>query len=529
MVIMSINVIRNNLLIFLFLLFALVAQCIGADYGDKNLLLACARRLVEGKKLYQDVVELQPPLILLLYEIPVRLMQVIPLRDSDCLILFFLPVLLVSVMLSRRVTQHSEILAPLSREVSILMLFIVILFQNPSYFLDREHLMLVFTLPYLCMFLPSVQQNTISKPLQIAVGIMAAIGFCIKPHFILIFSGIGSVTCLRTCSFACIGKLANLTIYLLVSLYIGLICIFTPLYFTQVIPMAMATYSAYNVKEQALLYLPFCLLNLGIILADFRVRTTSPFRRDIYYLLSLLPFFALYIAMNNGWAYTWNLLISYILLINGWLLWEFRWLTQQHPSVKQFRFGLRASTINFSMNMVIINSIFAMVIFGADTKKEALSRLVSSITIASGESFKSYGALSLETNAWARMERKQHKYYETRFSNLWMLAKFAVSDEAFAVRHHWILAYVAEGLAEDMRINRPDIILVDNHSDYSIVPKPIDFLHYLLWSTAFATQWKQYYYVGDVDALSDIELKLEGQNLAPGHFHHYAVYKRNKE
>src|SRR5262249_54775154 len=64
--------------------------------GDKSWLLMVARMMLEGKRLYVDVVEVNPPLILWLYAIPAWLALHLPSwRDFEFLTLigFFVAVL----------------------------------------------------------------------------------------------------------------------------------------------------------------------------------------------------------------------------------------------------------------------------------------------------------------------------------------------------------------------------------------------------------------------------------------------------
>ena len=55
---------------------------------DKNWLLVGTRMMLEGKKLYVDIIEVNPPLILWLYSMPVWLSMHLPLPDFEILALF---------------------------------------------------------------------------------------------------------------------------------------------------------------------------------------------------------------------------------------------------------------------------------------------------------------------------------------------------------------------------------------------------------------------------------------------------------
>ena len=489
-----------------------------------------------AKKLYQDIFELQPPLILWLYTGPLLLSELTGIKDCVALVLCGLPVIALSIAASYTLLCYHPVFADNKRKRSIFAVFLgflFIFFQNPLYFLDREHLFLILCFPYMLRFTPSLAAQKIPSVYGSITGIMAGVGFCIKPHFIVIFLGIQLACMLHQYSFSILFSKENRIIYLTVLLYCIAIWLLTPEYIVIVMPMLQATYSAYTKKYNFLLYLPFSCVCLGIILADFRLTYTSPYRKDIFYWLGLLPFFILYACINNGWGYTWNMLHSMILILNIYVLWEFLSLREKYKtdnlSLKKLTFGVRANQANLVINFVFVACVLFLAahitVFDYSRNPSAVAFMEDVKKLNSGKSLESFGFMSLDFDIWSRIERHTKAKWETRFSNFWMLRKFDVSDAEFALKNKWILDYIGNAFAEDLNKNQPELIFVDHNVSEIIIVKPIDFIKYLSLTPAFITEWKNYNYIGEIDTIDQREKSEQNKDFHAG----YAVYKRQLE
>ena len=525
------------LLCFAFLLVgtALYVQLLCGDYGDKSLLLDCALRYLHGKKLYRDIFELQPPLILLLYALPVKLSGWFGVQDTVVLVLCGVLLIAVSLLLCFHLMRFSPLYAKRRNGTIAWIAILLIALQNPAYFLDREHLFFVLCLPYILRFMPSLAMLPLPVFLRYGIGLMAGIGFCIKPHFAVLFAGIQIIFMISQRSYALLFSKENRMIYGVTVVYGISIWQLTPDYLFTLLPMAMAAYSGHHKPYAWLTYLPFSLLCLGIIFADFRLKYKSPYRSDIVYLLGLLPFVLLYVVANNGWGYTWNLLHNFILLVNLFVWYEFRWLKASYQAqglpVKPFIFGMRAN-----IACMVINTVFASAIllfafsnnsFNYTNNANAREFIADIQKFNHNAPIHSFGTMSLEFDTWSRLERYQKIRWETRFSNLWMLRKFDDSDTAFAQRNRWILEYVSKSYAEDLHNNMPEFVFVDKSNSTAKGDKIINFIAYLSVSENFIREWQHYQYIADLKTIEEQKKKQGGDKIAP--VFTYALYKRIKE
>jgi hypothetical protein len=147
--------------------------------------LDVAKRWLEGEKLYIDIIDINTPLVFILHAIPELLARTSldgPLWMSICTIFGVLASAFYSVRALRFVPSAQQ---PLIRAfLPVTILFLLAVFPNDM-FGQREHLMLIFGLPYLMLAAGRAEGAPSPRRLRIGVGIAAGIAFSLKPHFLL--------------------------------------------------------------------------------------------------------------------------------------------------------------------------------------------------------------------------------------------------------------------------------------------------------------------------------------------------------
>ena len=488
------------------LAFSIYAQFIGSSWGDKVLTIFNAKMLFEGRELYKDIFTVQPPLIDYIYLLPVYLAAHLPIIPADkCLVLLTIFSILLSIYTSLQIIKFNPEFNNKKKQIEfcLLLAFVLIFFNQQFHFADREHLFFCLALPYFMRWLPSVSQSNIPIKIRVIIGVMAAIGFCIKPYFFIMFIFIQLSYFLLQRNLRILLSVENFIIYLFTSLYIASIWIFTPEYINIVLPMALETYSAASNKIMGIIFAAIDVLILAITLSEFRLRYNSPYRRDIFYLLSICPAFLLYALVNNGWGYTWNLLTLNIFILTGFVLWEFQYLNKTTPK-KQFLFGIRTCLFNFSVYTAFMAMFLSTGTFWVSCKytlqcpegKEFLQNLTK---LNDNKPVKSFGAISTEFVLWEELNQSEGMKWETRFNQLWMIPKFLISDAKFAEQHKWILEYVANAFAEDIEKRKPEIIFVDEEGHFYEIHKEIDFIAYFSIFPNFKKALDNYKYIAKIN------------------------------
>lgn len=487
---------------------ALYVDFAAGQVGDRDWLLLVTREWLGGKKLYVDLFEIDPPMIMVLYSVPVWLAAHFgPLKDYQLLVVLGAVLAAFSSYICSLLLRSHPAFAehPRARMAHFWLLLLVwIAATNPAIIFDREHLFLVLVFPYLLRCMPVLDGAELSLKLRVVTALLAGVGFCIKPHCALLFIFVQGARLLHRRSLGFLFCLENLIIYVVAALYLGAIALFLPEYFNTMMPMAMATYVASGKQVNGLLYLVLALVLLGVAFADYRWRATSPYRRDIFYLLAIIPGFVAYALANNGWGYTYALLISFILVITGWAALEYRWFLAQNPADRSARFGSSACMLSL-IAVIGFNTAFGLYTVNTGCAKNLQCSGWGRQLIAHMQGHHNFGAISSEFDIWTHLSDTTGASFDTRFSHFWMLPKFFLAGPDFAKRYEWIPRYVAGAYAQDLDARKPELVFVDNTDVLYLTPMHVDLVAYLSAYPGFRAAWAHYHHTDSVFSCSHPE------------------------
>ena len=488
------------------LLLSAFVQIILPAEADKGWLLYVARMVLQGRRLYADIIEVNPPLIIWFYEIPVWLSMHTSLKDFEWLGLIGVVLSLLSsgvCFLLMRLHPAFEGNRKEQFKFGLLILLIILFYNTQIYFFDRDHIFLVFAMPYLLGLMPGFDGRRIPLALRIVIGMMGIIGFCIKPHTIIVFIIVQLFTMLRLRSYASLWRLETLIIGAGAIVYGLCIQHFAPEYFATILPMAIATYSQFGNPSASYAYLPGAAVFGGLVFADFRIWHVTPYRRDVYYMLMLCFAFLGYALAQNGWGYTYNPLYCILLLATGWMMWEYLWLKKDHdardlPS-KRFGFGMRGCFLVFATQGMYMVAYLAVMVSSASTMRapcegEECWKSGPYTEYILKHNVHSFGTISLDFSNWVLMQRITKTRWDTRFNHLWMLPRLVKDAKEGKTDHRDILDYIGKAYAEDFNTRKPEIVLVDNSPGFIGKSPPLDYPKFLSAVPEFKAAWTHYRY-----------------------------------
>ena len=272
--------------------------------SDSAWLLYLARRVLEGDRLYVELVEINPPLVVWL-QLPVvflaRWLGVDPTVVFRVAVFMLIGVcLFLSAQLLRTVTPRTS-----ERRWILLAIVLVLLGWTRAHFGQREHIALAAILPYLLASAAAAQGHVLGPPLGVTVAAIAAIGFAMKPHFVLVWmAALAYVTWRRRDTTWTMG-LENRVVLGILSLYAVMVLVAAPEYLNLVGRLA-STYDAFARKSVATLMLhsveTLCgigaLLAYGLLRACLRSRETG----DVF-ALATGAFLLVALAQRKGFSY----------------------------------------------------------------------------------------------------------------------------------------------------------------------------------------------------------------------------------
>lgn len=167
---------------------AAAAQLAGPPKADLAYLLYAAGSVLDGARLYVDVVEINPPLIVLLNMPAVLLARATGLSDilvyrALVIVALLGTVALVDWCLRRSLGPDA---APLRRGLVLVLAFALFLAAGDD-FGQREHLLVALTAPYLVLAAGRANGTTVPAGAAWAAGIVGGLGLALKPQFLLLW------------------------------------------------------------------------------------------------------------------------------------------------------------------------------------------------------------------------------------------------------------------------------------------------------------------------------------------------------
>lgn len=151
---------------------------------DVAALLAFTERWLAGETLYTQLIDVNPPLIFLLNAIPAAIARVTPLDGVAALQLSLVLLMLLCWRLTARLRADRAEGAVEAAAVSALVpLAAVIAGYDVG---QREWIMGLVAIPYAALAARRIEGPRVRLPLALAVAVLAAIGFALKPHFLVV-------------------------------------------------------------------------------------------------------------------------------------------------------------------------------------------------------------------------------------------------------------------------------------------------------------------------------------------------------
>jgi hypothetical protein len=264
------------LLIAAIIVLTVVADLARTARADMAFLLYAAGRLLDGAELYRDVVEINPPLVIWLNVPVVALARATGISE---LRLYPLAVagLMVGLLLysARLVTRYALAREPALRSCFLLLLAVALFPLAREDYGQREHLVLGLILPYVLLSVARRREVPLPPGEAIAIGLLAAVGVALKPHFLLVWIALEAVRRWRHTAPGTIPPETG-TVAVGLAAYVAIVYLATPAYFN-VVALLGPMYARY-------LHAPFLellVLAPGAALVLFAALTLVALRRRL--------------------------------------------------------------------------------------------------------------------------------------------------------------------------------------------------------------------------------------------------------
>ena len=271
---------------------------------DIAFMLYAAERVVGGARLYVDVVEINPPLIIALNLPAVLLSRALGI--SDILAYRALTIATLAGALAFANWSLRWILGPgvdtLRRGLVLVLAFALFLAVGND-FGQREHLLVALALPYVLLAVGRVGGRAAPVGPAVAAGVLAGVGLAIKPHFLLVWVAVEGYACWRLRAKRPSYEAAGVAAFLVV--YLAGVALLTPQYFGVVRLLGPAYFGfGHDPFLHVLVTAPSAPVCYLAVLACAALRREAR-HRDLWtvLLVALVASFVAGAAQQKGWSY----------------------------------------------------------------------------------------------------------------------------------------------------------------------------------------------------------------------------------
>ena len=281
---------------------------------DVVVLLHEAGRLMDGARLYVDLMEVNPPLIVYL-NLPVAAMaRVLGISPPSLLPIFVFALAIGSLGLCHRLRSC---LPTGLGQVALLIASTTLLVFVGGMFGQREHLMLILILPYAFSAAILADGGPVPRGLGTVTGLMAGVGFAIKPHFVPAFLAVELYLGARR-GFKVWGRAQAVAAWGCLFTYAAAVLALTPEY----LPYAWSLRDVYrrytpNGKDAREQFFGIVwLLALSVVLSTVLVRRRSKGWSDVLCLLAVLLLGSVF-AQGKWFLYHWYPVFALSMVLLG--------------------------------------------------------------------------------------------------------------------------------------------------------------------------------------------------------------------
>jgi hypothetical protein len=502
----------------LFLFLGVVSYFRSYATPDTGFLLDEAGRMLTGRPLYADLVDMNPPLTALLNVVVVVVARHLSLPEIVVFKVAFtsavLGLLCLAAWLVRRLLPDE---VATRRLVLILLAFAVFSLAGQD-FGQREHLVLALILPYLLAAAIRVQGRLLSVGPAVLTGILAASAFAIKPHFVLLWPAVEIYV--RLSKRVLRSKLLPETVAIgvVLALYTVGTLLWAPDYF-RIIGLFAAPYSRF-------LYVPFWQLLFrgpGALLIVFsllafaalgrRARPPQPVRVFAVGALACLVAGA---AQQKGFSYHFYPALALATVVLGLVSWNHAGATRHWVSSV---YRITAVSL-FTTVMIVVcvrDAVFAVQPI-ADPEQEQMERMLPLVRAraAGGPVY----VMSYNISSAYPLLNYAGAHSASRFAQLWILAS-AYMDQlrgSRPLRYHTpgemspSERFLNRAVLEDLRDRRPRLLVVLKHARDLPVNgfRRLNYIAYFSRDPRIASELGRYQLVADLGEFEVFERIADG-------------------
>jgi len=463
--------------------------------------LMITKQVLNGGKYIQDFFDWNPPLIFYLYSPAVWIEQCLGISRAYALYGYIYALGLLSFIFCYQLIQklfasESRLLKNFLSSVILVLFFLL----PQADFGEREHLLLILSLPYILLKACRLQKIPVNHFMAGTIGFLAALGFAIKPFFLIIPIILELFT-----------RRLRIETFIMGFVFVcyGLFIIkYFPDFLYSVAPLASDFYY-YGFSElwQVVILTPtvaFCYFVITYYIASFN---KNPYKQSATILiLGMIGFLITYFFQRTNWSYHSYPAFSVAILLSALFFGLFVSRTQKN----NFLIVL-IGIIVFSYPVAKIGVLF----YKARIYKEFNAPLADFIK-NNADNKSVYFFTASPSDVFPKVADANAIYASRLLHLFWIpgLVKMNYPNQIPATKKNNEQFFINMVL-EDLRVRKPEFIFVDERyfkPFFSYIP--FDYLTYFSKQPEFNQIWKHYHYV----------TTMEGKEISPVNPENWDLY-----
>ena len=441
--------------------------------SDVSYFITADGRILDGEVPYVDIIETNPPLAFWITLPPVWLARVLGLAPHIAFVGYVCFLIAGALGLTCAVLQSAG--ETHENKSAVLLASAAALTIVPAEaFGQREHFAALLALPYVAAAAQLAEGRAPLTNLRILAGLLCGVGMAFKPYLLAIPLLVETFLLWEKRAWRDMFRPEIMGMASSLAVYPILVWQFTPQYFTEILPLALSTYGAFQTSFSETVWRPSVasfLLLLGTAVYFIWHQGVQRRGERVWIFAGLGGFFC-FLVQQKSWPY--QLLPAMIFVSIPFLLNAFRLS------------GLVARFVVFCCFGAVL--IKGLVNFVSDQN----SRLAYVDDLLAGRKAQRMMALTYDLSLIFPYIETRNIFWASRFPSLWMLP--AVSRELVPVEQQYeIIARATEIVTEDLIKWKPDFVIVDRRSNTPrLRGRKIEYIALFSRSPAFARIWNSY-------------------------------------
>jgi hypothetical protein len=467
---------------------------------DVSWYIHVARGVLDGKKLYVDFVEVNPPLGMWLTVPVVAWAELTNIRADIVLKSAMILLSAISLLLVDRYVALSAHWDKSKRLGFIVLVALGILYFPGADFGQREHLAILFFAPWLFLRIAKNAGVRVGVLETCLVGAFAALAISLKPHSIFAPLFVEAFLLWKTRNLKATFSLENTVAGLVVLAYIAIIVVFTPQYISEMIPIGKAAYYPFYGFDFQMQILKARWAILALIVAFLAIRNL-PLQNKVQaqvIFFAALGFMASYAAQNKGYNY--QFLPASV----------FAWCV-----LATFVADLYSKNQKYRTLLIIIAALGPLHIAMEDRVYAAGDApLIAGINQFAPEA-RSISIASTRVGHGFPMVENLHLTWTSRYPTQWITPYVASKWKSGPLPKDALLSETLANTVSDLILGQPDIVFVEEATNQMYIPGG-RFDYVAFWSNdeRFLPFWRNYERRGKVYTFGVFTKKSKDASVA---------------